>query len=289
MRVSKQVGSPTSPTTPRYLPSSVPSLRMVTGRQCGDSKQRPISQPGHCVSERAAKIPTRTSSLIFIITCMRPALHVAAAAHQQELAESLVARGADVRARNRRGAEPLHYAADRSPSAGYQSRGAQRKVIVYLIEAGARPDVMDKSGVAPLHRAVRSRCSDAVSTLGVDTTTPNGEFVANVLSSFAQFERQMISVRTREALAAARQRGVQLGRRSAISDEVLFLILTLHDDGWTATAIARHLSNLRLPTSQGGSRWHTSTITRILTRQGRHFVRGRPARSRGDHTSARAE
>ena len=201
----------------------------------------------------------------------------------------LSARGADVRARNRRGAEPLHYAADRSPSAGYQSRGAQRKVIVYLIEAGARPDVMDKSGVAPLHRAVRSRSSDAVSTLGVDTTTPNGEFVANVLSSFAQFERQMISVRTREALATARQRGVQLGRRSAISDEVLFLILTLHDDGWTATAIARHLSNLRLPTSQGGSRWHTSTITRILTRQGRHFVRGRPARSRGDHTSARAE
>ncbi|MGH7748552.1 MAG: recombinase family protein, partial [Candidatus Dormibacteria bacterium] len=41
--------------------------------------------------------------------------------------------------------------------------------------------------------------------LGVDTTTPNGEFVANVMSSFAQFERQMISVRTKEALAAARE------------------------------------------------------------------------------------
>ena len=93
------------------------------------------------------------------------ALHVAAAAHQPELAETLVARGADVSARNRRGAEPLHYAADGSPSAGYQSRGAQREVIGCLIEAGARPDAMDKSGVAPLHRAVRSRCSDAVSAL----------------------------------------------------------------------------------------------------------------------------
>jgi hypothetical protein len=40
------------------------------------------------------------------------ALHVAAAAHRRALAETLVAQGAAVRARNRRGAEPLHYAAD---------------------------------------------------------------------------------------------------------------------------------------------------------------------------------
>jgi Ankyrin repeats (3 copies)/Ankyrin repeat len=91
------------------------------------------------------------------------ALHVAAAAHQRELAETLVARGADVRGRNRRGAEPLHYAADGSPGGG--DSNAQRKVIVYLIEVGADPDAMDKSGVAPLHRAVRTRSSDAVRAL----------------------------------------------------------------------------------------------------------------------------
>src|SRR3974390_3299806 len=45
------------------------------------------------------------------------ALHVAAAAHDSRLAQSLVARGADVRARNRRGAEPVHYAADGTPRA----------------------------------------------------------------------------------------------------------------------------------------------------------------------------
>ncbi len=38
-------------------------------------------------------------------------------------------------------------------------------MIDYLIEAGADPDAMDKSGVAPLHRAVRTRSSDAVSAL----------------------------------------------------------------------------------------------------------------------------
>src|SRR3954454_23907822 len=43
------------------------------------------------------------------------ALHVAAAAYELEVAEELVGSGANVSARNRRGAEPLHYAADGIP------------------------------------------------------------------------------------------------------------------------------------------------------------------------------
>lgn len=93
------------------------------------------------------------------------ALHIAAAAHQREIAESLVAWGADVRARNRRGAEPLHYAADGSPGAEHWDPAAQREVVTYLIESGADPNALDKSGVAPLHRAVRTRSSAAVSAL----------------------------------------------------------------------------------------------------------------------------
>ena len=93
------------------------------------------------------------------------ALHISAAAHQRQLAESLVTRGAHVRARNRRGAEPLHYAADGGPDANGWDSVAQRDVINYLIEAGADPNALDKSGVAPLHRAVRNRCSVAVSAL----------------------------------------------------------------------------------------------------------------------------
>jgi hypothetical protein len=93
------------------------------------------------------------------------ALHIAAAAHQRAVAASLVARGADVRARNRRGAEPLHYAADGIPGAKHWDPVAQRDVIIYLIQAGADPNAFDKSGVAPLHRAVRTRCSAAVSAL----------------------------------------------------------------------------------------------------------------------------
>ena len=84
------------------------------------------------------------------------AVHIAAAARQRELAESLVTKGADARARNRRGAEPLHYSADGSPGAQQWVGGAQRDVIMYLIEVGADPNALDISGVAPLHRAVRS-------------------------------------------------------------------------------------------------------------------------------------
>jgi hypothetical protein len=93
------------------------------------------------------------------------ALHVVAAAYRPGIAEKLVAQGAAVRARNRRGAEPLHYAADAHPGADFWDSNAQREMICYLIDAGADPDAIDKSGVAPLHRAVRTRSSAAVSAL----------------------------------------------------------------------------------------------------------------------------
>ena len=93
------------------------------------------------------------------------ALHIAAAAHQRAVAQSLVARSAEIRAANRRGAEPLHYAADGSPGGDDWDREGQRAVVSYLIDAGADPDAIDKSGVAPLHRAVRTRSSPAVKAL----------------------------------------------------------------------------------------------------------------------------
>src|SRR3954464_2276202 len=43
-------------------------------------------------------------------------LHIAAAADARDVAEQLVASGANVRARNRRGAEPIHYASEGSPN-----------------------------------------------------------------------------------------------------------------------------------------------------------------------------
>lgn len=104
------------------------------------------------------------------------ALHVAAAGYRHEIARKLIAAGANVRARNRRGAEPLHYASDGGPGSRAWNPGAQAATIASLIEAGADPDAIDKSGVTPLHRAVRTRCAAAVRALlqaGADARRKN--------------------------------------------------------------------------------------------------------------------
>ena len=92
-------------------------------------------------------------------------LHAAAFAYDSSMARDLVARGAGVRARNRRGAEPLHAAVTGEPGAANWNPGRQREVIEYLIGAGADPDAAALGGVTPLHRAVRNRCSAAVEAL----------------------------------------------------------------------------------------------------------------------------
>lgn len=100
------------------------------------------------------------------------ALHMAAAAFRRPVAQLLVAHGANCRARNRRGAEPLHYAADTN----HWNPTAQAEVIEYLTSVGANPHALDDSGVAPLHRAVRTRSLAAVRALveaGADPRQPN--------------------------------------------------------------------------------------------------------------------
>jgi hypothetical protein len=101
------------------------------------------------------------------------ALHIAAAAFRVPVAELLVAHGADCSARNRRGAQPLHYAAD----ANRFHPAAQAKTIEYLASCGADPNAVDDSRVAPLHRAIRTRSLAAVRALveaGANPKQANG-------------------------------------------------------------------------------------------------------------------
>jgi hypothetical protein len=93
------------------------------------------------------------------------ALHAAAFSYDAEMARELITRGADLRARNRRGAEPLHAAVIGNPGSPTWNPARQCEVIRYLIESGADPDAPAAGGVTPLHRAVRNRCSAAVGTL----------------------------------------------------------------------------------------------------------------------------
>jgi ankyrin repeat protein len=66
----------------------------------------------------------------------------------------------------------LHYAAD----ANRWEPTAQASTIAYLLSVGADPNALDRSGVAPLHRAVRTRSLPAVRALldgGADPRAPN--------------------------------------------------------------------------------------------------------------------
>jgi len=85
------------------------------------------------------------------------ALHSAGFSYDPQMARDLITRGSDIRARNRRGAEPLHAAVISAPGSASWNPACQRDVIVYLIEAGADPNAAAAEGVTPLHRAVRNR------------------------------------------------------------------------------------------------------------------------------------
>lgn len=59
--------------------------------------------------------------------------------------------------------------------------------------------------------------------LNVDTSTPSGELMYTVMAAFAQFERQTLSRRTKEGMAAARQRGKHIGRPHKLNSEEVIL------------------------------------------------------------------
>ena len=104
------------------------------------------------------------------------ALHIAAAAYRTEIVTRLLQLGAPPGARNRRGAEPLHYAADGVPGSRAWNPAAQAGTVERLVAHGADPNAMDVGGVTPLHRAVRTRCADAVAALlqgGADPSARN--------------------------------------------------------------------------------------------------------------------
>ncbi len=100
--------------------------------------------------------------------------------------------------------------------------------------------------------------------LGVDTTTPSGEMIANVMATFAQFERRLIGQRTKDALAVKKRQGVRLGRPRLVNDQVRERIERERAAGTSLRAIADGLNLDGVPTAHGGARWHASTVRGIL-------------------------
>ncbi len=97
--------------------------------------------------------------------------------------------------------------------------------------------------------------------LGVDTSTPMGKAMASMAGAFAELERELISERTKAALAVRRAQGVKLGRPSEQSAENLDRIAELTRQGLGLRRIADTLNAEGRTTARGGL-WHPTGIVR---------------------------
>lgn len=125
--------------------------------------------------------------------------------------------------------------------------------------------VHDATGL--LLRADRAGWGLVALDVAVDTTTPQGAAMTQVLAVFAELERKLIGQRTRDALAVKRSQGVRLGRPSVLPTAVVDRIVTEHRAGASWSGIARGLNAAQVPTAQGGARWYPATVRTVYLGQ----------------------
>jgi DNA invertase Pin-like site-specific DNA recombinase len=115
---------------------------------------------------------------------------------------------------------------------------------------------------------------------GGSTDNPEGMLMTHLLLSVSQFELQKIRSRTKDALAERRRQGRRDTRRrygwTATPDgrfvpnedeqRTIGEIQEAIDMGETLRAICDELESKGVPAPEAGSRWHPSTISRILKR-----------------------
>ena len=92
-------------------------------------------------------------------------------------------------------------------------------------------------------------------TEAVDTTSPGGRMMMQIIGAFAEFERAMLRERTRNGLDAARKQGRVGGRRSKLKPQQQQEIVHLVRSGQKTAADAARLFDV-----------HPATVSRILQR-----------------------
>ena len=110
-----------------------------------------------------------------------------------------------------------------------------------------------------MSRAQREGWDLCIRDLDLDTSHPNGRMVLTIMSALSQWEREMIGLRTKEALAVKKAQGVKIGR-SPMDESVRRRIQELRRLQLSYARIAETLNEEGVPTSQGGSKWRDSSV-----------------------------
>ncbi len=93
-------------------------------------------------------------------------------------------------------------------------------------------------------------------TEAIDTTTPAGRMLMQMVGSFAEFERAMIRERTQAGLAVARAEGCIGGRRPKLGPQQQAAIVDLVTSGRQTQAAAARLFHV-----------HPATVSPLLAMQ----------------------
>lgn len=109
-------------------------------------------------------------------------------------------------------------------------------LVVWKLDRLAR-SLIDLLGI--LQTLADIGCSFRSLTEPVDTSTPMGTFVLQILGAVAQLERAMIIQRTTAGIRAARARGIAWGRRHLLPLDQRIEVAILSDSGIPIASIAR--------------------------------------------------
>lgn len=110
-------------------------------------------------------------------------------------------------------------------------------LVVTKLDRLAR-SVRDLMGI--IDTLTKKQATIRILNLGLDTQTPTGKLILNVLGSIAQFEREMMLERQREGISKAKKEGKYKGRKP-ISENKRQEIINLNLTGATKSAIANEL------------------------------------------------
>jgi DNA invertase Pin-like site-specific DNA recombinase len=127
-----------------------------------------------------------------------------------------------------------------------------------------------------IERARRDGWALVVLDSDIDMSTAAGKMVANVLVTFAEYERDLIGERTKAALAQKGTHGpwtsrrgrevTGLGRPVKVEDDLVDGIVQDANNGLTLRSIADRLNAEGVKTAHGAEHWVPETVRKVLMR-----------------------